>query len=128
MAFDESQDLDRAEYQQAEPPHPAEPGAGRSADPLNPLVSVVIYVAGCCAVSQYAYEVAETIRRLFPQVALKIVDLADPPEPVPEVVFATPTYLLNGRLWSLGNPSSQEVVRALAEALGQGCQCPTQFD
>jgi|GEM_PF-3531132 len=34
-------------------------------------------------------------------------------EHIPEVVFATPTYLLNGRSWSLGNPSPQQVADML---------------
>ena len=31
------------------------------------------------------------------------------PAVAPDNVFATPTYLLDGQRWSLGNPSSQQV-------------------
>ncbi|MEZ4612544.1 MAG: hypothetical protein R2838_20260 [Caldilineaceae bacterium] len=31
---------------------------------------------------------------------------------VPEVIFATPTYLLDGRVWSLGNPSAEKICAA----------------
>ena len=34
------------------------------------------------------------------------------PEQIPEAVFATPTYLLNGRVWSLGNPSHAQINAA----------------
>ena len=46
----------------------------------------------------------------FPDVNLRIVDLETTDEEIPERVFATPTYLLNGRVWSLGNPSPAQVV------------------
>jgi hypothetical protein len=79
---------------------------------LKPVLT--IYVAGHCPNSCYAYEVAKVVRQNFPYVELRIVDLEETNEAVPEVVFATPTYLLNGRLWSLGNPSLQKVEEALA--------------
>jgi hypothetical protein len=42
--------------------------------------------------------------------------MADPQAIVPEAVFATPTYMLNNRIVSLGNPSPAEVARWAAEA------------
>ncbi|MFN3333366.1 MAG: hypothetical protein ACK47M_12725 [Caldilinea sp.] len=44
---------------------------------------------------------------------LRVVDLAVPGEVIPEIVFATPTYLLDGRVWSLGNPSPEQVRNTL---------------
>lgn len=90
-----------------------EPQGGRSQSP----VAVHIYVADHCSVCEYAYEVAEAIRDNFPQVDVQIVNLSKTTEAVPETVFATPTYLLNGRLWSLGNPSPQDVRSRLTMAL-----------
>ncbi len=77
------------------------------------LIQVAIYVAPHCGNCQYAYVIAEQIRTEFPQVELRIVDLAAGEEEIPESVFATPTYLLNGRVWSLGNPSHQQVREKL---------------
>ena len=68
-------------------------------------VDLVIYVAQHCAVCAYAHEVAADIEARFPTVNLRIVDVQTSDEAIPESVFATPTYLLNGRVWSLGNPS-----------------------
>lgn len=76
-------------------------------------VNVTIYVMQDCANCTYAYTVAEEIQRMFPQVVVRFVDMAAPGEEIPDVVFATPTYLLNGRLWSLGNPSSTQVSDTL---------------
>ncbi|MFO7635622.1 MAG: thioredoxin family protein [Caldilinea sp.] len=74
---------------------------------------VTIYVTAHCANCDYAGEVAASIRRKYPHVAVQLVDLADPQEPVPDVVFATPTYLLDGRVWSLGNPSPEQIEATL---------------
>ena len=82
-------------------------------------VKVEIYVADHCAICDYTYEVATNIRRDFPDVELEIIDMAVPQRPIPEVVFATPTYLLNGQVWSLGNPSPEDVHIRLSEALAQ---------
>ena len=76
---------------------------------------LVIYVAHHCPVCHYAFEVADTIRRRFPGVDLRIVDLETTDEEVPERVFATPTYLLNGRVWSLGNPSPAQVTETFGQ-------------
>lgn len=78
---------------------------------------VDIYVADHCAICEYAYEVAETIRRDFPEVELVITNLSHTTEVIPDMVFATPTYLLNGRLWSLGNPSPEDVQTRLSQLL-----------
>ncbi len=76
---------------------------------------LAIYVAEHCFTCEYAYEVADAIRRDFPHVALRLVDIAAPEAEVPEVVFATPTYLLNGRVWSLGNPSNERIRTTFAQ-------------
>lgn len=75
---------------------------------------LAIYVAGHCPNCRYAYEVAKAIKQDFPDVEVRIVDLEVTHEGIPETIFATPTYLLNGRVWSLGNPSAQQVHEALA--------------
>lgn len=70
---------------------------------------VVIYMADHCLTRDYALEIAGLIRTEYPHIQVRIIDLVDPQEPIPEIVFATPTYLLDGRYWSLGNPSPKQV-------------------
>lgn len=76
---------------------------------------VAIYVSDHCTICAYAHEIADLIRKRFPDVELRVIDLSDPGETVPESVFATPTYLLNGQVWSLGNPSPQQVIDTLSK-------------
>lgn len=89
----------------------------RTESPLNPgRDSVDIYVSEGCHSCIYSKEVASVIRRDFPTVQVRLIDIFASLEPVPEAVFATPTYLLNGQLWFLGNPSPQDVWERLSAA------------
>lgn len=76
-------------------------------------VAIDIYIAPHCPTCLYAHEVAAGIRQHFPLVQLRLIDMTTTTEPIPEAVFATPTYLLNGRIWSLGNPSPAKVHETL---------------
>lgn len=90
------------------------PSIQSEASPLLQLpVSIDIYIAPYCPTCLYAHEVAAGIRQNFPRVHLRLIDMSTTTEPIPEAVFATPTYLLNGRLWSLGNPSPAKVHETL---------------
>lgn len=80
-------------------------------------VNVDIYVTEHCAICRYALEVAAMIREEFPAVAVRVITLGATDAAIPESVFATPTYLLNGRRWSLGNPSPEQVRQTLGAAL-----------
>ena len=80
-----------------------------SPTPSNRAHVLHIYISTHCANCAYAVELAQLIRAQFPAVVLCIIDIHQPGVQIPEAVFATPTYLLNGQLWSLGNPSSAKV-------------------
>ncbi len=79
---------------------------------------VSIYVVAHCSNCDYAATVADQIRGEYPHIAVALIDLADAQEPIPEAVFATPTYLLDGRLWFLGNPSPDQVRARLSSLEG----------
>lgn len=83
---------------------------------LNGRPCLTIYILSNCEICRFAVETAAEIRRAYPHVHVDVVDLATTREPVPDVVFATPTYLLDGRVWSLGNPSSDQIRAAFAAA------------
>lgn len=82
---------------------------------MSQRTCVDIYIAEHCFVCEYSLEVAEFIREQFPHVEVRLIDIADPTADIPEAVFATPTFLFNGKLWSLGNPSNEDIVNKLAE-------------
>lgn len=86
---------------------------------MEQTIRVDIFIAEHCFVCEYSQEVAAFIRERFPQVQINMIDMADPTADIPDSVFATPTYLLNGRLWSLGNPSNEDVVDKLSSMLAE---------
>lgn len=91
----------------------------QNTSPPKEKVRVDIYVAKHCFVCDYAWEIAELIERDFSDVELQVIDVNSNEHEIPEAVFATPTYLLNGRVWSLGNPYPEQVVERLTELLKQ---------
>ena len=76
---------------------------------------VAIYIAQHCSVCAQAQEIAALIRREFPAIMVRMVDVAAAGELLPENVFATPTYLLDGQRWFLGNPSPSDVMETLSK-------------
>ena len=78
--------------------------------------SLKVYVRDDCPGCVEAQQVAVQVEQDFPQLKVEIINMADPQVIVPEAVFATPTYMLNNRIVSLGNPSPAEVARWAAEA------------
>ncbi len=77
-------------------------------------LELAIYVAQHCETCAYAHEIANLIRSRFPQVSVRLIDVETSGEEIPEAVFAIPTYLIDGRVWSLGNPSPQQALDMFA--------------
>lgn len=99
-----------------------------SGSPLNTDTSVQkslqldVYVLPHCGNCDYARGVAENIATMYPQVRVNVIALDDPDVRIPETVFAVPTYLVDGRVWSLGNPSAEKIRETFGDeenAIGQ---------
>jgi hypothetical protein len=88
----------------------------KDAKMLNQQWILEVYVAAHCTPCDYALEVAAYIQRDYPHVNVRIIDI-EQVETLPESVFATPIYLLNGRVWSLGNPSAEKIRQSFAQSL-----------
>jgi thioredoxin family protein len=76
-----------------------------------------IYVADHCSNCAEALRLAGLARRV-PGVEVRVINLDTTTEPVPSRVVAVPTYLLDGRVVSLGNPSREDLLRLLGPGLG----------
>ena len=76
------------------------------------MTELHVYVAaGSCDEARRI--VAELAPRL-PDVSIELRDLSD--ERRPGSVFAVPTYVLDGRVVYMGNPTEQELMQKLASA------------
>lgn len=68
-----------------------------------------IFVAGDCPGCVEARAIAMHIEQGYPTLDVEIIDINNDPAAIPEIVFATPTYILDDRIVSLGNPSLEDV-------------------
>jgi alkyl hydroperoxide reductase subunit AhpF len=78
-----------------------------------------VYVSSECPNCGEAVRLAEEAAERFPDVVVRVIDLDQlAGRPPPDPVVAVPTYLLNGRVVSLGNPYSEELFARLHGAVG----------
>jgi hypothetical protein len=73
-----------------------------------------IYVAPHCFGCETARDVASMVRaRGWPDLEVRLLDLSQPDVIRPPAVFAVPTYVLDGRVISLGNPEQDWLLDQL---------------
>jgi hypothetical protein len=69
-----------------------------------------VYIADDCWSCQETRRIVADVTDQFPETQ---VELRDMNQDKPEYVFAVPTYVLNGRVISLGNPTREELFQKL---------------
>jgi alanine dehydrogenase len=69
-----------------------------------------IFVAEDCPGCVEARAIATHIEQTYPNLYVEIIDINNDPTAVPEKVFATPTYILDDRVVSLGNPGLEDIT------------------
>ena len=80
-----------------------------------------IYISGQCTNCQEAVLIAEQARSIA-GLEVTVVNLDVPEKRVPPQVFATPTYVLDGQVVSLGNPERGAFLAGLHAALARGIE------
>ncbi len=75
-----------------------------------------VYVARHCSGCREARRLAGEVAARFASVDVRVIDLDDGGI-APELVVAVPTYVLDGRVAWLGNPSPEELFSRLREAV-----------
>lgn len=78
------------------------------------MTKLDVYVAEACWTCQEARRLVAEVRPLVPDVQIELRDLAD--ERRPSSVFAVPTYVLDGQIVFLGNPTADQLVEKLSVA------------
>ena len=73
-----------------------------------------IYVQDGCFGCERSLELAERAREAFPEMQVEVVDIRSAAGVYRSQVAATPTYILDGEIISLGNPSPAELEAMLA--------------
>jgi len=91
---------------------------------MAPKLQVV--VGSQCPNCNVARRVAGDLARAIPQLEVEIIDLDVPGTVRPAATFAVPTFLLNGRILWLGNPTLGEAIERLKELLHEHQANPLQ--
>lgn len=78
------------------------------------MLKLQVYVSDECWTCDEARRVVADVACHFPDVNIELVDVQS--EGRPEAVFAVPTYLLDGRVIFLGNPTRHELSHKLVAA------------
>lgn len=76
-----------------------------------------VFVKDGCILCARSLHLAEQCREMFPALTVEVVDLSSDGDAKPDDVFAVPTFVLNGRVICLGNPSLPALSTAIAETL-----------
>lgn len=78
-------------------------------------VELQVYIEAGCTQCERAVQLAQEVDNDYSQLAVRLIDIAEA-VPRPDDVFAVPTFMLNGRIFSLGNPRRSH-LREEIEAL-----------
>ena len=81
------------------------------------MVKLQVYIREDCWTCAESRRIVAEIAPQFPQLAVELVDVEAPNRP--QNVFAVPTYVLDGRVISLGNPYRDELRRKISNALNR---------
>ena len=82
---------------------------------MRSMVKLQVYVKEDCWTCAESRRIVAEIAPQFPQISVELVDMETPNRP--QDVYAVPTYVLDGRIISLGNPYRDELRREIKEAL-----------
>lgn len=84
---------------------------------MRDMVKLQVFISDDCWSCAESRRIVTEIAPQFPDVEVELLDMNSSKRP--ETVFAAPTYLLNGRVISLGNPYPGVLRRQLSVALAQ---------
>lgn len=84
-----------------------------------------IYVANHCENCHEALRLAEVARGVS-GIEVQVINLDTTTEPIPSLVIATPMYLLDGRVLSMGNPYPDDLLCMLHQSAAEAPSDPAQ--
>ncbi len=82
------------------------------------MMKLQVYIADDCWSCEETRRVVADVAVVLPQLEVALVNLSEAGVGQPDAVFATPTYMMNGRILFLGNPTPIE-LRQKIEAIHQ---------
>lgn len=77
------------------------------------MVKLDVYISDSCWTCDEAKQIVADLQPHFPHINMELRDIGDARRP--PSVFATPTYVLNGRTIFLGNPTREQLRHKLED-------------
>lgn len=77
------------------------------------MITLEIYVDPACRVCRRSLVLGDEIRDSFPEVRVKVIELGQELGAHESLVTATPTFVLDGVVLALGNPTRVQLERAI---------------
>lgn len=81
---------------------------------MRGMVKLQVYIREDCWTCAESRRIVAELAPQFPQLSVELVDMETPDRP--PNVFAVPTYVLNGRIISLGNPYRDDLRQEIKNA------------
>lgn len=78
------------------------------------MLKLQVYIAQDCWSCQETERIVAAVQERFSDISCELLDSSQ--IPLPDNVFAVPTYVLNGRVIYLGNPTPAELGQSLLMA------------
>ncbi len=78
---------------------------------MTVMIKLEVYISEDCWSCAESERIVADVIDHFPNINVQFLDMSTTQQP--ENVFATPTYRLNGRVISLGNPTREELYQKL---------------
>ena len=94
----------------------AAPSEGGQAAHVHPPAVLEIVITPHCFGCARARTLAATIASHYPALDVHVVDLSEPGAQAPPGLVAVPSYVLNGRILFIGNPTQAALAAALRTA------------
>ncbi|MDX1414523.1 MAG: hypothetical protein R3293_10055 [Candidatus Promineifilaceae bacterium] len=79
------------------------------------MVKLQVYINDDCWSCDESRRIVAEIVPQFPQITVELLDLGS--SKLPEYIFAVPTFVLDGRVISLGNPHRDDLRRQIQNTL-----------
>lgn len=84
------------------------------------MLKLDVYISNDCWSCAETERIVTDVSAKIPEVVVEFINM-ELVEQKPDNVFAVPTYLLNGRVISLGNPTREELYQKIYSAKTQAC-------
>ncbi len=76
------------------------------------MIKLDVYITNDCWSCEESERIVLDVSAKLPEVNVEFIDM-EKADNKPENVFAVPTYLLNGKVISLGNPTREELYQKI---------------